>query len=207
MLLIRKLPAGADITAHPEGIARSGVTRSPTLRHVPQDASRTGLVIAVPEAEPAVAAHRLRLDASAALGAPAHVTVLFPFAPAGDLDHDALGLVVGAVPAFPYRFSRTAWFDDRVLYLAPDDEAPFRELTDRVLAAFPAYPPFEGVFDDVVPHLTIGHDQPVRTLRAAEEDVRPHLPVEGHATEVLLLAQDEPGGRWRTAASFPLSRR
>jgi hypothetical protein len=32
----------------------------------------TGLVVAVPEAEPVVGAHRLRLDAGAALGAPAH---------------------------------------------------------------------------------------------------------------------------------------
>jgi hypothetical protein len=174
---------------------------------VPQDAPPTGLVVAVPEAEPIVAAHRLRLDPGAALGAPAHVTVLFPFAPAGDVDHDALRRILGAVPAFPYRFARISWFGDHVLYLAPEADAPFRELTARVHAAFPAFPPFEGAFDDVVPHLTVGLDQPVDVLRAAEVDVARHLPIEGQATEVLLLVQDEPGGRWRVGASYPLSRR
>lgn len=177
---------------------------------MPPEVARAGLVVAVPEAEPVVAAHRQRLDPNAALGVPAHVTVLFPFVPPAGIDDDVLGRtadVVGAAPAFSYRFSRTAWFGDRVLYLAPDEEAPFRELTDRVHAAFPGFPPFEGMFEDVVPHLTVGQDQPRDVLRSAEEDVHPLLPVAGHATEVLLLVQDEPRGRWRTAGSFPLSRR
>jgi hypothetical protein len=168
---------------------------------------RTGLVVVVPEAEPVVGAHRALLDANAALGAPAHVTVLFPFVPAGDI-HDGVlrrvADVVGGVPAFDYAFRRTAWFDDRVLWLAPDDDTPFRELTPRVWAAFPRHPPFEGAFADVVPHLTVGHEQPVELLAAAEADLQRHLPVEGTATEVVLLAEDEPGGRWRRRAAFPL---
>jgi 2'-5' RNA ligase len=181
-----------------------------TLPRVPQEVARTGLVVRVPEAEPVVGPHRLRLDASAALGAPAHVTVLFPFAPADRIDDHVLSRVANTlrtVPGFAYRFSRTAWFDDRVLYLAPDDDAPFRRLTDRVHAEVPEFPPFEGLFDDVVPHLTVGQDQPVEVLKQAEDDVRAHLPIEGDATDVLLLVQDEPGGRWRRGARFPLSRR
>jgi 2'-5' RNA ligase len=177
---------------------------------VPRDVARTGLVIAVPEAERVVGPVRLRLDPNAALGVPAHVTVLFPFVPAYELDDGILGrigAVVGKIEAFPYRFSRTAWFDHRVLYLAPDDDAPFRELTEAVFAEFPAFPPFEGMFDDVVPHLTVGHDQPREVLRRAEDEILPHLPIEGHATEVLLLVQDEPGGRWRRETGYPLSRR
>jgi hypothetical protein len=59
----------------------------------------------------------------------------------------------------------------------------------------------------VVPHLTVGHEHPPEVLRAAEADVRRRLPVEGTATEVLLLVEDAPGGRWRTAGVFALSRR
>ena len=177
---------------------------------MPPEAALSGLVIAVPEAEPVVGAHRLRLDPSATLDAPAHVTVLFPFVPPAAIDAAVLGRIadtVGPVPAFGYRFTRTGWFDDRVLYLASDDEAPFRKLTERIHAAFPGFPPFEGVFDDVVPHLTVGQDQPVDVLRAAEDDVARQLPIDGHATAVLLLVRDEPGGRWREAESLPLSRR
>ena len=174
------------------------------------DRPLTGLVVPVPEAEPAVGAHRARLDASAALGAPAHITVLFPFVPPDRVDDNVLERVtrvVGTVPRFRYSFRKTAWFDDRVLWLAPDDDGPFRELTHRVWAEFPDHPPFEGAFDDVVAHLTVGHDQPPDVLRRAEDDVRPHLPIEGAATEVVLLAQDEPGGRWHQSATFPLSPR
>jgi len=177
---------------------------------MPPDRPLTGLVVAVPEAEPVVGAHRTRLDASAALGAPAHVTVLFPFMPQERVDDNVLERVtrvVGAVPRFGYTFRKTAWFDDRVLWLAPDDDGPFRELTQRVWREFPDHPPFEGEFDDVVPHLTIGHEHPRDVLARAEEEVRTGLPIVGTATEVVLLAQDEPGGRWRSHATFPLSRR
>jgi 2'-5' RNA ligase superfamily len=169
----------------------------------------TGLVVAVPEAEPVLAAHRVRLDGSAALGAPAHVTVIFPFVPADEVDENVLDRVAGVVrtmPRFRYAFRRTAWFDDRVLWLAPDDDGRFRELTHRVWREFPDHPPFEGAFDDVVPHLTVGHEHPREVLARAEEEVRTRLPVAGTASEVVLLAQDEPGGRWRRRAAFPLSR-
>ena len=169
--------------------------------------AQSGFVFAVPEAEPVVARHRQLLDASAALGAPAHVTVLFPFVPTAGLDEPTLGRVgatVGALPAFPYTFRRTDWFGDDVLWLAPDDPGPFRELTERVQAAFPQYPPFEGAFAAVVPHLTVGHRHPRPVLAAAEREVTAELPVLGTATEVVLLAQDRPGGRWSARAGFPL---
>jgi hypothetical protein len=174
---------------------------------VPKIRPLTGLVVAVPEAEQVVERHRQRLDAAAVLGAPAHVTVLFPFVPADEVDATTLrrvAAVVGAVRGFRYVFARTAWFEDRVLWLAPEDPAPFRELTERVWRAFPDHPPFEGAFADVVPHLTVGHEQPPALLRAAEDDVRSRLPVTGTAREVLLLAQQQPGGQWSVGGRFPL---
>jgi hypothetical protein len=40
----------------------------------------SALLVTVPAAEPAVARHRSRLDTSATVGVPAHITVLYPFA-------------------------------------------------------------------------------------------------------------------------------
>ena len=171
------------------------------------DRPLSGLVVAVPEAEPVVGALRERLDAHAALGVPAHVTVLFPFVPADEVDGDVLervAQVVAGVPRFPYRLGGTGWFDDRVVWLAPDDPAPFRDLTSRLWQAFPAHPPFEGAFDDVVPHLTLGHGHPREVLAAAEREVLPRLPITGTATDLVLLAQREPSGRWHRHAAFPL---
>lgn len=170
----------------------------------------SGLVVPVPAAEHLIGGHRSRLDANAALGVPAHVTALFPFVSPADLTADVLtrvARVVATVPAFHHRFSHTGWFGDDVLFLAPDDPAPLRELTQRLHREFPDHPPFGGVFAEVVPHLTVGHGHPRAVLAEAEEAVRAGLPVSGHAAEVHLLAQDQPGGRWRLRERFPLPRR
>src|SRR6185312_14804244 len=58
-----------------------------TLASMPR---RTALIVAVPEAETAVGALRREHDSSAALGVPAHVTILFPFLPPERVDQDAL---------------------------------------------------------------------------------------------------------------------
>jgi len=44
-------------------------------------AAQSAVLVPVPEAEPAVSRHRARLDRAAAWGVPAHVTILYPFAP------------------------------------------------------------------------------------------------------------------------------
>jgi 2'-5' RNA ligase len=171
------------------------------------EGSKSGLVVEIPEAENVVATHRLQLDGVARLGVPAHVTVLFPFAPPEQLAPPVLRrleTLFAGVAAFPCTFARTAWFDETVLWLAPQDPDPFRALTDRVFAAFPHYPPFEGVFEQVVPHLTIGQDHELSAMRAAEESIRPGLPVHGRVREVTLLTQAGPGARWQRTATFPL---
>lgn len=170
-------------------------------------APKSGLVIEVPEAEPAVGRQRLELDGNARLGVPAHVTVLFPFLPPDRIDHVVNGRleqVIAGQQAFDYSFSRTSWFAEDVLWLAPDDPAPFRALTEKVFDAFPSCPPFEGIFDEVVPHLTVGHGTELETLRAAERDVLPRLPVIGRARAVSLLVQDERGW-WSRRARLPLA--
>jgi 2'-5' RNA ligase len=105
---------------------------------------------------------------------------------------------------FRFQLHRTAWFGREVLWLAPRDPAPFRSLTERVHAAFPAFPPFGGQFAEVVPHLTVGQGPAVDELRAAERSVRAHLPIEAEASAVTLMTEQSAGGRWARAATFPL---
>jgi len=63
----------------------------------------------------------------------------------------------------------------------------------------------------VIPHLTVGHAGGRQALAAAAGSVRPCLPIEAAATEVILMAGPRPGspgtppGQWRTIATFPLS--
>jgi 2'-5' RNA ligase len=166
------------------------------------------LLIEVPEAEPAVRLHRERLDENAQLGIPAHFTVLYPFVPAEAVSATVLARledVFAPVSGFRLLLDHTDWFGENVLWLGPQDDRPLRALTDRVWQAFPAFPPFEGQHDDVIPHLTIGHGHPVSELRAAEESVRACLPVEARVTAVTLMTEQTLGGQWGRSGSFALA--
>jgi 2'-5' RNA ligase len=168
---------------------------------------RTALVVLVPEAEAVVGRLRDELDPAARLGVPAHVTVLYPFVPASEVVDDVVARTAAlyrSVPRFRHDLVRTGWFGDEVLWLAPDAGEDFRSLTGRVWAAFPDHPPYEGRFDDVVPHLTVADHGPVGTMRAAERALRDRLPISAVARAVTLLVE-QTSGRWSPAMSFPLA--
>jgi len=168
---------------------------------------QTALLVKIPAAEPVVGRHRASLDPSAALGVPAHVTVLFPFVPVsrlGTADLERLSRLFRAVPAFDVRLDHTDWFGTSVIWLAPQDPGPFRDLTARVFAAFPDYPPYGGRFEDAVPHLTIGDNGSMEEMRGAEEQIAGLLPVTDRVTAVTLIAESSRGGQWGSLASFPL---
>jgi len=170
--------------------------------------NRSALIVAVPEAEPVVAAHRERLDQAASWGVPAHVTILYPFLPPGEIDEPAraaIAQVARAVPAFFMTLATICWFDRRVVWLAPDPSEPFRRLTAALTARFPRARPYDGAFADVVPHLTVGHDHPVEVLEAAAAGVEPHLPIHARVSSLrLIAATTEAADRWTTLAEFPL---
>ena len=175
---------------------------------------QSALLLAVPAAEAAVGAHRARLDASARDGVPAHLTVLYPFLPPAEIGPGVLAelsRLFAAVPRFDFTLDRVRWFGESVVWLGPSDESPFRALTELAAEAYPGCPPFGGIYEDVVPHLTIGHDGDLAELRAAAEAVRPLLPIATEATEVILMAGPDPArppgspGDWHTMATFPLA--
>ena len=61
----------------------------------------SGLIVEVPEVEPAVGELRSRLDGNARLGIPAHITVLFPFVPPAEIDDGVLRRLAGIFAAVP----------------------------------------------------------------------------------------------------------
>jgi hypothetical protein len=174
----------------------------------------SALLVAVPEAEPAVGEHRARLDSSARDGVPAHLTVLYPFLQPASIDGAMLASLrrlFAGFPAFDVTLDQVSWFDAEVVWLAPRDDRPFRALTAAAFAAYPDCPPYGGGYADVIPHLTIGDRDDRPALCAAAEAVRGHLPIEARVTEVTLMAGPAPGnlaippGQWRTLTAFPLS--
>jgi hypothetical protein len=169
--------------------------------------SESALVVLAPEAEPLVRDYRMEFDPAAALGVPAHVSVLFPFLPPA--------LVAAARPRLAALFAEFDPFDytlaalgrfPGVLYLSPEPAAPFQALTRRVAEVFPDYPPYGGKFKDIVPHLTVAEladaarlDEVAARFQAA---CGPHLPLALRAEAVVLLDHDD--GVWRANATFRL---
>jgi 2'-5' RNA ligase len=165
------------------------------------------LIVVVPEAEATVSDLRLALDPVARLGVPAHVTVLFPFLPVTEIDEDVVArtaTLFRSTSAFEHSLVRSEWFGDEVLWLAPDASEQFRSLTNLASMAFPEYPPYEGRFEDVVPHLTVAYRGPLEAMRAAEHTVQKQLPIHSIARAVTLMVEQR-SGRWEAAASFALN--
>jgi 2'-5' RNA ligase len=167
----------------------------------------TALVVAVPEAPEAVAAWMERASCSKpSNGVPPHITVLTPFMPPEALDERVATELRELFARFaPFRFTltRCARFP-QALYVEPDPPEPFVALTRAIVARYPEYPPYEGAFDAVIPHLTVA-EGPASVLDAAQTDVEPQLPVAARADEVVLLEEVEPdGARWRTRSRLPL---
>ena len=83
-------------------------------------ATHTAVLVLVPAAEPVVGPWRDEMDPSARQGVPAHVTVLFPFVPARDVDDSVVETLRGAVrdvAPFSFRLDAVSWFGDDVVWL------------------------------------------------------------------------------------------
>lgn len=165
---------------------------------------RSALIVAVPEAEPLVREWRLRYD-NARLGIPAHITLLFPFVPAERLDEALFGelrRLFAAQPAIPFSLTRLVEFPDQTLWLAPEPSEPFRRLTELIFERYPDFPPYEGIHEEVIPHLTVtAGDASLRDELEAE--LTPQLPVEAEARDVVLL-EEQTDGHWHSLERFAL---
>jgi 2'-5' RNA ligase len=166
----------------------------------------TSLICRVPEAERFIAHYRQRFDPSARRNVPAHVTILYPFMAPTLVDAGVLSTLQGiadSVPCFNYRMSQTRRFPV-ALYLAPDPADSFAALTDGVFRAFPDFPPFEGKFETVVPHVTVAHgDEPL--LCEIEIELRIAMSGSGVAarcSEMVLIENST--GRWEQMHAFAL---
>lgn len=166
----------------------------------------SAVVVPVPEVEPQVFRLRDRFDSSAALGMPAHVTVLYPFLPALSLTAavlDELRELCGRLVAFEVEFARTGRFPG-VLYLDPKPADPFRELTRAIAKRWPEAPPYRGVHEDVVPHLTVACAED-STLDAVEMELVSRLPCAALLKAARLYVFD--GRRWQPYEELPFRAR
>jgi hypothetical protein len=167
----------------------------------------TAIVVLVPEADPLIGAiYRIHSKVGAD-GMTPHITLLVPFVPSAQLDTAVDGRlrnVFASFEPFDYALTRLERFEGSgILYLAPEPSRPFVELTNALWRAFPDYPPYEGLHDDVVPHTTVADSDDHDLLARITADLEPQLPVlsRGEAATIVERGADL---RWRPRVAFPL---
>ena len=97
-------------------------------------------------------------------------------------------------------------FPGEVLYLVPEPEEPFRELTLGIWRCYPETPPYRGRYSSVIPHLTVADHMGEQGLgevaREFEQAAQGRLPIQGRSAEVTLM--DSRSGRWEINTMFRL---
>ena len=148
------------------------VTEAPAL-------TESALVVLVPEAEPAVSSWRRTWIRAAALGVPAHVTLLYPFVEPTDLDDTVLSTAaraIGVSRPFDFALDEVRWFGETVMRprripRSPSSSSPRRWWT-------PSGPPWHGgsVGDEIIPHLTVADGAPLARSQRAARAAATHFP-------------------------------
>lgn len=174
----------------------------------------TLLLIAVPEADTLLEALRqaggdVRPDE---LTVDAHITLLAPFAPS----HELTGALLRELREFfaevrPFRFELAELdsFSEELAFLRPEPVEPFLELTSTLSSMYPQYPPYNGLYESVTPHLTIAWELTSESFAALGRLVDPYLPVRTEAKQAHLVLSDESlpfdQPRGTTLARFPFA--
>ena len=125
---------------------------------------------------------------------PPHVTVLYPCP--GDVE--AIAQVLAPFAAFDVVFTRLDRFPG-TLWLAPEPAEPFVVMTDAMVARFPDWQPYGGVFKSVVPHLTVAQ----ASLDDVAVQIEPLLPLASRVESVVLY-QSADGQHWSESMTFDL---
>jgi 2'-5' RNA ligase len=161
----------------------------------------TAIALLVPEAQ------RVLTDAWAGSGAPgssmpAHVTLLYPFVEDPDPGIvEELRFFFAGMDGFELSFSEIGEFPE-VVFLHPDQAAECQQLTEALVRRWPEFPPYSGLFDEVVPHLTVVKTPDADLRERVRSAVEPALPVRTVVREASLWGRDTE--RWRCVATFPL---
>jgi hypothetical protein len=125
---------------------------------------------------------------------PPHVTVLVPSP--GDIG--AIAEVLAPFAAFDVTFARLEQFPE-ILWLAPEPAEPFVAMTQALVDRFPEYPPYGGIHDRIVPHLTVAQ----ASLDETAALVEPLLPLRSRA-ETVVLYEHVHTDHWREVHTFDL---
>ncbi|MDA3642544.1 2'-5' RNA ligase family protein [Saccharopolyspora indica] len=162
----------------------------------------TALVVPLPEADPLLAAVADRFP-DAVRPLPAHLTLLYPFLPAGALDEQvfaALDEVFADQPPLRVEFAecrRASGF----AALLPDPADGLSALVGELRRRWPDLLPYDGRFGaEVDLHVTVALNTAEATADAVTREIIPEFtPIRAHLREARLIAFH---GQWQLRRRF-----
>ena len=110
----------------------------------------------------------------------AHITALGPFDPdPSEAALQTIAEVAATTSKVATRLERLGQFPNGIIHLVPDPADELRQLTRRLVTAFPDFPPYQGEFgDDVQPHLTVDAASDTVSLASSADLLRGVVPVD-----------------------------
>jgi 2'-5' RNA ligase len=175
----------------------------------PMAQAESALVVLVPEAEALLRACRAHYDPGRPVDMPAHITLIHPFEPPAAIDAAVIATLrscCASLARFDFALTRLECFAGDALYLAPEPEEPFRDLTLALWKLFPDRPPYGGRYPTIVPHLTLLRLADDRRLAIIATDFAANfsdrLPIRARAATAALM--DTASGRWEVRRLFEL---
>jgi hypothetical protein len=171
-----------------------------------------GLMVPVPAADALVRTAQARFQPNSPAAhlltdlTAAHVTVLWPFLPPDRIDHQVLGelrAICAIYPRHAFMLERVAVFPGGGVYLPTEPSNVFVELTRAVWKRWPEYPPYRGMYAEIIPHVTVAvikTDSEViqQAIRFAES----FLPIRAEADELQVILVHE--NTWTLLHRMPL---
>jgi 2'-5' RNA ligase len=148
---------------------------------------------------------RDRYDRSARAGMPPHVTLIYPFIRPEDIDQkllEELGRFFGSTSRFTVRLEGIGGFPG-VVYLVPEPRDRFTDLVTGLVTLYPQAPPYGGLFQSIIPHLTLAESADPEVQDRVMSAVLRVLPIETEAVEAWLMVRQR--RRWKTTARFALA--
>ena len=107
----------------------------------------------------------------------------------------------GTLQPFELEFRSAGQFE-RTLFLMPSPVDEIVALIDTLVRRWPEHPPYGGIHDTIVPHLTVADDEDSARFDDVTAILTPGLPLVTTIDEAWLIESDE-HGFWYCRAELP----
>ncbi|MGH3887194.1 MAG: 2'-5' RNA ligase family protein [Pseudonocardiaceae bacterium] len=155
----------------------------------------------MPAADGLLASVGARYPGTVREGVPAHVSLLYPFVTAAELDEgviSALGELFAEQVPMPVEFVK-CYRRDGFVALRPEPIEGLTGLLGEARRRWPEVVPYEGLYGDVEPHVTVALRASEETAVTIEQEVTAELPISADLREAWLVAFE---GRWSLRGRF-----